>query len=61
MGGINIMVMQNSNINIRVSKQLKDKFIELANSKNISYSVAIRELIKKFIREDGNTLKDVCF
>lgn len=55
------MVMQNSNINIRVPKQLKDKFIELANSKNISYSVAIRELIKKFIREDGNTLKDVCF
>ena len=55
------MVMQDTNINIRISSNLKDRFIELANSKGISYSVALRELVKKFIRGDGNTLKDVCF
>ena len=47
------MIMQNTNINIRVSKKLKDKFVETSVSNGLNYSVVLRSLIKKYINDKG--------
>lgn len=51
------MVMQNTNLNIRISQKIKDRFIEVAKKNGLTYSVAVRELMKKYIRENGKTLE----
>lgn len=51
------MVMQNTNINFRISKKLKERLVAVAEKNGLTYSVAVRELIKKYIREDGKTLE----
>lgn len=45
------MVTQNVNINIRVPKYLKDKFVQVAEKQDLVYSKILRNLIKDYIRQ----------
>ena len=47
------VVLQNTNINIRLPKKLKDKFIEITKQKGLSYSMVIRNMIKNYISQNG--------
>lgn len=51
------MVMQDTNINVRISTKLRQRLTEIAQKNGLTSSVVIRELIKKYIREDGKTLE----
>lgn len=46
-------VLQNANINIRIPKRLKNKFIEVTKEKEISYSYAIRKMISHYVNSGG--------
>lgn len=49
---------QNSNLNIRLSKSLKDNFVAVCKEQNINYSKLLREFIREYIRDrQGNNTK----
>lgn len=48
------MVLQNTNLNIRVPKRLKDKFIQITKDKELNYSMVIRSMIRDYVANDGN-------
>lgn len=47
------MVLQNTNINIRIPKKLKDKFVDITKEKGLNYSMVIRSMIKNYIATNG--------
>lgn len=56
------MNVQNSNINIRVPKRIKDKFIELTEERGLSYSLVLRTMILNYIKDKGEGSQyDVAF
>lgn len=49
------MRIQNTNINIRVSKKLRDTFIDTAKKNGTSYSKVLRSLINDYINKSNKT------
>ena len=47
-----------SNISVRITPELKDKFISICDNNNISYSDAIRNFIRFFISREGRWRKE---
>ena len=47
------MKFQNTNINIRMPKKLKDKFVEVATRNGFNYSFLLREMMKDYIKNNG--------
>lgn len=47
------MIYQDTNINIRISKKLRDKFIEVSKQNGLSYSMIVRNLIKDYIEKES--------
>lgn len=41
--------IKNSNLNIRIDKELKDKFIKLTKENGTSYSKELRYMIEEYI------------
>lgn len=50
------MVIHNTNLNIRIPVNIKERLARLAAKNGTTSSNVIRDLIKKYIREDGKTL-----
>ena len=49
---------QNSNLNIRLSKSLKNSFVKACKEQNISYSKLLREFIREYVSDrQGNDTK----
>lgn len=46
---------QDSNINIRVSKELKDKFVDICKEQGVSYSKLLRKFMKEYISDRQGT------
>jgi len=51
------MVLQNTNLNIRIPKKMKEKFIDITKEKGLTYSMVLRSMIKDYIASDGNGSK----
>lgn len=47
------MILQNTNINIRISKNMKDKFVEVARKNGVNYSMVLRNMIRDYISNNG--------
>lgn len=41
---------QNSNLNIRLSKSLKDSFVKICKEQNTNYSKLLREFIREYLK-----------
>ena len=48
------MILQNTNINIRIPKQLKDRFVEVTQQAGVSYSLVLRDMIRDYIAQKEN-------
>lgn len=48
------MKLQNTNLNIRVPKRMRDQLVEISKAHGVSYSMIIRKMIKEYIVNDGN-------
>lgn len=49
---------QNSNINIRVSKELKKQFVGICKEQGVSYSKLLRKFIREYVSDrQGNNIK----
>lgn len=48
------MKKQDVNINIRISQRLRDKFAEVCQQQGMTYSRAMRYLMRKFIADKMN-------
>ena len=48
------VVLQNTNINIRIPKKMKEKFVNITREKGLSYSMVIRSMIKNYIMTNGD-------
>lgn len=48
------MKLQNTNLNIRVPKRMRDQLVEISKAHGVSYSMIIRKMIKEYIANDGN-------
>lgn len=49
---------QNSNLNIRLSKSLKDSFVKICKEQNTNYSKLLREFIREYVSDrQGNNIK----
>lgn len=49
---------QNSNLNIRLPKSLKDSFVKICKEQNTNYSKLLREFIREYISDrQGNDIK----
>ena len=46
------MKVQNTNINIRIPKKMREQLIEVTKERGISYSVVLRSLIKEYIEKN---------
>ena len=44
--------LQNTNINIRLPKRLKDKFVEKTKEQGLVYSIVLRDFIKNYIADE---------
>lgn len=47
------MVFQDTNINIRLPKKLKDKFVEVSKKQGLNYSMVLRNMIKDYIANES--------
>lgn len=45
------MVNQNTNINIRIPKYLKNKFVEVTKKQQVPYSKVLRNMMKEYIAQ----------
>lgn len=52
------MKVQNTNINIRIPKRLRDTFINITKEKGTSYSKVVRLLINEYVNKNENCLKN---
>lgn len=51
---------QNSNINIRVSKELKEQFVDICKEQGVSYSKLLRKFMREYISDrQGNDTERV--
>jgi antitoxin component of RelBE/YafQ-DinJ toxin-antitoxin module len=51
---------QNSNINIRVSKELKEQFVGICKEQGVSYSKLLRKFMREYISDrQGNDTERV--
>lgn len=48
------MKLQNTNLNIRVPKRMRDQLVEISKAHGVSCSMIIRKMIKEYIANDGN-------
>lgn len=49
---------QNSNLNIRLPKSLKDIFVNICKEQNTNYSKLLREFIREYVSDrQGNNIK----
>lgn len=49
---------QNSNLNIRLPKSLKDIFVKICKEQNTNYSKLLREFIREYVSDrQGNNIK----
>jgi predicted transcriptional regulator len=46
------MVEMNTNLNIRLSKELKDKLLKTAKDRNDNYSDILRTMILEYVRSE---------
>nr|DAE83068.1 MAG TPA: hypothetical protein [Caudoviricetes sp.] len=46
------MRLQNTNLNIRIPKKMREQLVEIAKEQGVSYSVIVRNLIKKYIAKN---------
>lgn len=51
------MVFQDTNINIRLPKKLKDKFVEVSKKQGLNYSMVLRNMIKDYIANESYNSK----
>ena len=57
MGAVSKMEKKyNTNLNIRIEEELKKKFIEVTESKDVKFSHVIRNFIQDYITKYGNFL-----
>lgn len=47
------MKLQNTNLNIRVPKRMRDQLVEISKEHGISYSMVLRRMIKEYISKNG--------
>ena len=47
------MKLQNTNLNIRVPKRMRDQLVEISKEHGISYSMVLRKMIKEYIDKNG--------
>lgn len=49
---------QNSNLNIRLPKSLKNSFVAVCKEQNTNYSKLLREFVREYVRDrQGNNAK----
>ena len=46
------MVFQNTNINIRIPKKLKDEFVQVSKRNGHNYSAILRNMISDYIEKE---------
>jgi antitoxin component of RelBE/YafQ-DinJ toxin-antitoxin module len=47
------MKLQNTNINIRVTKKMREQLVEISKERGVSYSSVLRKMIKEYIAKNG--------
>jgi DNA phosphorothioation-dependent restriction protein DptG len=47
------MKLQNTNINIRVTKKMREQLVEISKERGVSYSSVLRKMIKEYIARNG--------